>query len=203
MTVSISTINGGHMEDVNKDSMIPIPADMPQMREALEAATKAQAERDDALEWGGGRYLDANMWKRRAETAERELDVVREELDRFGVPSNGLRGQELSLFDRIKYLTDEATFWTLVADGINHDPRCPTHFLGDPDRAPCMRCERDGLRRACERLERSRDSYSTGQPAIVPPERGIEASISVGLSPLEEVKATFDEVINKISKDPE
>jgi hypothetical protein len=51
---------------------------------------------------------------------------------------------------------DDATHWVLVADGINHDTRCPSHFLGDTEFAPCLRCQRDDLRARLERLGQER-----------------------------------------------
>lgn len=54
-------------------------------------------------------------------------------------------GDVLSLCDEVESLRADVTHWIMVADGINHDPRCSNHFAGDLRHGLCMRCKREGL----------------------------------------------------------
>ncbi len=51
-----------------------------------------------------------------------------------------------ALCDEVDALRDGVAHWTMVAHGINHDPRCRNNVASGGDGRPCMRCERDALR---------------------------------------------------------
>lgn len=55
--------------------------------------------------------------------------------------------------------SDDVQFWMMVADGVNHDPRCASHFMcPDPEHASeCLRCE-------AERLRAELDALKAGTP---------------------------------------
>lgn len=97
------------------------------------ATEKARADREDEA---------------RLTAYKREYAIVREEAD-------GLAAQCEREAESAQHWQDRAQYWQMVADGINHDPRCATHFAcQQPELAQkCIRCqaedaraERDALR---------------------------------------------------------
>jgi hypothetical protein len=63
----------------------------------------------------------------------------------------------------LQKLHDDVTHWIMVADGINHDTRCPNHFAGDAQSQPCLRCQ---LEQARQRIARLTEALETARGAL-------------------------------------
>lgn len=47
-------------------------------------------------------------------------------------------------------VSNDAVFWKLVAEGVNHHPQCMHHFAGDQRWGECMRCQNEQLRKLAD-----------------------------------------------------
>lgn len=129
-----------------------MPHTIDDLRAELFDTLKQLRDKDHPMdEWFGTRKWGDRGFAERGEGAARLMAEAAAALT-AEVTQREAAEQKLSV-------SGDATFWQLIAEGINHHPRCMHHFSGDPRWGECMRCQR-------EKLQAERDTLTAALAAI-------------------------------------